>query len=422
MAPKNRIIIDTDPGVDDVLAILQALSSSPEDLEVVLLSVTYGNVPVTSCLRNVVALFHVLEKEMAWREANGKHLGFDALKAFKPLVAVGATNPLEEDELSADHFHGADGLHGVHTEHPYLTPGENWDAAFHGDQQSFSSSLFIPSREPAYKEILSLLRESPPNSTTIAAIGPLTNLALAAAEDVDTFLRVKEVVVMGGAIDLPGNITPMAEFNTYADPAATARVFALTSPSPKSTMPLAASLPPYPKDVKGKLKLTLFPLDITTPHRLFRRHFTERITPLLASGSPLAQWTEHFMSKTFDKIDSMKGPNSTSDAGLQLHDPMTIWYILTKEDTRWKSTPIPEDIRVEASGQWTRGMHVVDRRGFRKTMPKADNPDDLVVDEKLEDNGGWLAAGKGNRIHRIVQSPGKDVFGGVLIDNIFGLV
>ncbi|KAI8224352.1 hypothetical protein K4K54_005332 [Colletotrichum sp. SAR 10_86] len=91
-------------GVDDVLAILQALSSSPEDLEVLLLSVTYGNVPVASCLRNVVALFHVLEKEMIWREANGKHLGFDALKAFKPLVAVGATHPLEEDELAADHF------------------------------------------------------------------------------------------------------------------------------------------------------------------------------------------------------------------------------------------------------------------------------------------------------------------------------
>ncbi|KAI8205230.1 Bifunctional cytokinin biosynthesis protein [Colletotrichum sp. SAR 10_76] len=101
---RNRVIIDTDPGVDDVLAILQALSSSPEDLEVLLLSVTYGNVPVASCLRNVVALFHVLEKEMIWREANGKHLGFDALKAFKPLVAVGATHPLEEDELAADHF------------------------------------------------------------------------------------------------------------------------------------------------------------------------------------------------------------------------------------------------------------------------------------------------------------------------------
>ncbi|KAK2780562.1 inosine-uridine preferring nucleoside hydrolase [Colletotrichum kahawae] len=421
MAPKNRVIIDTDPDVDDVLAILQALSSSSEDLEVLMLSITYGNVPVTSCLRNVVALFHVLEKEMAWREVNGKHLGFDALKAFKPLVAVGATHPLEEDELAADHFHGADGLHGVHTEYPHLTPAENWDAAFHEDQQNYSSALFVPSREPAHKEILRLLRENPPNSITIAAIGPLTNLALAAAEDVDTFLRVKEVVVMGGAIDLPGNITPTAEFNTYADPVATARVFALTSPSPQSTMPLAASLPPYPTNLRGKLKLTLFPLDITTPHRLFRRHFTERIAPLLASGSPLAQWTEYFMSKTFDKIDSMKGPDNTSDAGLQLHDPLTIWYILTKEDTRWKSTPRPEDIRVEASGQWTRGMHVVDRRGFEKTMSKADDPEGLDLDEMLGDNGGWLAAGRGNRIDRIVQSPGKDAFAKVLMDSVFGL-
>ncbi|KAI8205231.1 hypothetical protein K4K52_004390 [Colletotrichum sp. SAR 10_76] len=185
-------------------------------------------------------------------------------------------------------------------------------------------------------------------------------------------------------------------------------------------MPLAASLPPYPKNLRGKLKLTLFPLDITTPHRLFRRHFTERITPLLASGSPLAQWTEYFMSKTFDKIDSMKGPDNTSDAGLQLHDPMTIWYILAREDIRWKSTPVPEDIRVEASGQWTRGMHVVDRRGFRKTTSKADDPHELDMDETLGDNDGWLAVGRGNRINRMVQSPGKDVLGKVLMDSIFG--
>lgn len=316
----------------------------------------------------------------------------------------------------------------MHDECPHLTPADAWKLAFEGADGAATSPLFTPSRQPAHREILRLLRESPPQTISIAAIGPATNLALAAAEDPLAFLRAKELVVMGGTFDLPGNITPVAEFNTYADPVAAARVFALTSPAPRSTMPPgggeSSSLPGYPARLPGRLNLVLFPLDITTPHRLHRKQFADRTAGLVEAGSPLAEWTAHFMSRTFAKIDSLSGAgdSAAADPGLQLHDPMTVWYVLTRDDPGWEIRG-PEDVRVETAGQWTRGMHVVDRRGFRKAVVDdgdlKEDEGDLVMDEMPGDTGGWLHVGGGNRVRRAVRSPGESVFGNVLLESIF---
>jgi inosine-uridine nucleoside N-ribohydrolase len=83
---------------------LLALASSPEDLEIMMISVTYGNVPLENCMRNVVGLFKVLGKEMDWRKAQGKPLGFENLRTFKPIVALGPEHALEDEILMADNF------------------------------------------------------------------------------------------------------------------------------------------------------------------------------------------------------------------------------------------------------------------------------------------------------------------------------
>ncbi|KAG9186779.1 hypothetical protein G6011_09887 [Alternaria panax] len=370
MAP-NKIIIDTDPGVDDILAMLLAFSAKSEELDILMLSLTFGNVEVKNCLRNVVTLFHYIEKERAWRKENGRPEGFETLNTRKPIVAVGAEEPLAEHMMVADFFHGVDGLGGIHLSHPHLSPEETWKSLFTPQPRNLTAEegaalqkvkekhkLFTPSLKPAHEVMLDLLRENEAGTVTIVAVGPLTNLALAAAKEPEVFLRVKEVVVMGGAIDAPGNMTPGAEFNTYADSIASARVFALTSANPHLTMPPAISnnkkqqLPPYPEKLSKRLTIKLFPLDTTELHVLPKAMYEDYINLKPIKGSPIAEWTSLFLDATFKKNASLNPQQDPTKAGLQLHDPLTIWYALCSGNSAWKFKE--EDVRVETSGQWTR--------------------------------------------------------------------
>ncbi|MCJ1428943.1 hypothetical protein MMC29_006854, partial [Sticta canariensis] len=128
---------------------------------------------------------------------------------------------------------------------------------------------------------------------------------------------------MGGAVSVPGNATPVAEFNTLADPTATARILALTSPNPASTMPPTVSqgafkgdgtrpqptiLPPYPPrdGVPWKiLKVIMFPLDLTQDHVLRRDEFNAKTQPLVEKGSPLAEWASAFLRATFETMEEL---------------------------------------------------------------------------------------------------------------------
>ncbi|KAJ5852512.1 Inosine/uridine-preferring nucleoside hydrolase [Penicillium soppii] len=420
----KKIIIDTDPGIDDVLALLLALSATPEEVEVLLISLTFGNIEVKNCLRNAVSMFHILEREMQWRRENGRPEGFGSLRAHRPILAVGAEDPLEDQKMLADYFHGTDGLGGIHASHPHLTATKAWEHLFTPTLDSEgieavtdctgpTDHSFTASKLPAHKEILRALRENEPDSVTLVAVGPLTNLALAAAEDPETFLRVKEVVVMGGAINEPGNVTPVGEFNAYADAVAAARVFALTSPNPHTTIPITMSdrLPPYPEKLSRQLTLRLFPLDITLRHNLSKGQFRKAITPLLEGGSPLAEWVDAFMGHTFKTLERLHMGHVGDDAELSLHDPVCVWYALTSEDPNWVyAANSPEDIRVDSLGQWTRGMCVIDRRNRHRIEGD---------EESSSDHGLWLSGRAGNRIWRMDGSPAEKNFGDVIIQRLF---
>ncbi|KKP02455.1 inosine-uridine preferring nucleoside hydrolase [Trichoderma harzianum] len=387
--------------------------------------------PNVCCLRNALALFHVIEKEIEWRKSTGRPEGFEVMKSHKPIVALGADRPLQDEIATAEHIHsadGADGLHNVHNTYSHLAPSDAWNDLFNGDaDDSVNSATYSPfftaSKVPAYKEMLRILKENLPDTISILVMGPLTNVALAAAEDPETFLKVKEVVVMGGAINVPGNVTPVAEFNTYADRVAAARLYALTLLVPASTMPPAsenfANLPAYPAKLSRRLKLTLLPLDITTRQTISRSVLNERIKPFINAGSPLALWIAHCLNGAIDGVANLVGDDV--ETGFSLPDVCTVWYAMMPNDPAWEIPDMPADISIETAGQWTKGMHmhIIDSRN-RSRQDQAvladseskpvDESNFITVEEGPGDPMGWLSHTRGNRLNRITSSPAGGVF------------
>ncbi|KAA8650826.1 hypothetical protein EYZ11_012214 [Aspergillus tanneri] len=422
----TRVIIDTDVGGDDMTAMLLAMAALPAVMEVVLLTAVWGNVNVEKGLKNIISMFHILSLEMDWRKKQGLPLGFEAFRSFKPLVSLGSGHALgkpvviEKDgfrEFSIPKYllcwkksnltymlqDGPDGLQNFYKLHPDLAPDDSWKSLFEDDVPSPKErpeyfNYFNASRLPAHKEIIRVLKENPPNTITVFALGPMTNIALAAAEDPEALLRMKELLVMGGAIDSPGNMSPVAEFNTFYDPVACARSFALSSRDPASTMPPAnyckIPLGPYPEKLSKQLTVKLFPLDITLTNCVDYDRFSKSIKPKLDAGSPLVTLVNTYLTGLYKK--------NTSDPCVVLHDPLPMWYALTENNTAWNLSS-PRDIRVETEGQWTYGMDVVDRRGEKR----ANGVNETEVDD---DTLGWLSAVRGNRIIQAMESPGADAF------------
>ena len=188
-----RIIIDTDPGQDDAVAILVALAS-PE-IEVLAITAVAGNVPLALTARNARVVC-----ELAGRPEVPVHAGCD--------------RPLARALVTAEHVHGKTGLDGADLPDPTMPLSD-----IH-----------------AVDAIVEHLRREPPGTVTLCPLGPLTNVAAALARAPDIAGRIARIVMMGGAYFEVGNVTPAAEFNVYVDPEAARAV--LASGVPTTVVPL----------------------------------------------------------------------------------------------------------------------------------------------------------------------------------------
>jgi purine nucleosidase len=243
MAARS-IIIDTDPGTDDAVAILLALAS-PE-LTVEGIAAVAGNVPLAVTERNARAIC-----ELAGRPDIGVYAGCPA--------------PISRAPITAEHFHGGEGLGTLALPAPLMALRAQHGVDFTVD----------------------VLRAAQPGSIDWCALGPLTNIAMALTKAPDIVSGVRELVLMGGASRALGNVTPAAEYNIHADPHAAEIVFA-------SGMPI-----------------TMIPLDVT--HQL--RSTPERIARITEIGSPVAAAVAELLQPTGAQPDA-------------LHDPCVIAYLL----------------------------------------------------------------------------------------------
>jgi inosine-uridine nucleoside N-ribohydrolase len=283
----RKVILDVDPGIDDAVALCLALFNPR--LEVVAVTAVGGNVGAEQATKNVQALLDQLDPPRL------------------PRVGM-AVEP--DDGLPADarHLFGPDGLGGA-----------NFQCAD------------LAHRHTSERVIIDAVRAAP-GEVSIVALGPLTNVARAFLRDPELPSLVHELVMMGGTIGGPGNVTPAAEFNIFCDPASARAVF--RSLVTKTLVPL---------DVTSQVVMNLdfledLPLEVTRVGRL-----TRKIVPYL-----FRSYRQHL-----------------AEEGIHLHDAIALLCTTSRELFDMKL--LAGD--VEVGGELTRGATVFDRRRLPQSRP-----------------------------------------------------
>jgi len=237
---KNRVIIDTDTGVDDALALIFALRS-PE-LEIEAITTVCGNVGAEKCARNARMVVELVRPE------------------FTPPVAAGEVKPLVRELFTAPEVHGTDGV------------GEITKMMLPNGTHKYPKPSIPLDKRPAPELIAELARKHG-SELTIITLGPLTNIARAIELDRKAMESVGEIVMMGGAFQVYGNTFLVAEFNIYVDPEAAAKTLEIEVP------------------------ITILPLDATEQVRLMRVELDELVK---ANPSKLAEFVRDVSSYYMD--------------------------------------------------------------------------------------------------------------------------
>jgi purine nucleosidase len=280
--------MDVDTGVDDALALLLALRSPELHLEAV--TTVAGNTSLEKATRNTRLVLDVAQAPALVR------------------VARGAARPLAHELVTADVIHGADGLGNV-------------------------TGVYPPPRHPLAAEgavdLLLEMIDRHREALTVIATAPMTNLARAARRDATIFCRVGEIVQMGGAIRVPGNVSPLAEYNLYVDPEAAAAVLA------------------------SGARLRLVPLDVTLQAALLR---SELRRLALERDSAVFQFVREITVLCMDAHQKFLGLD-----GIHLHDPAAVAAALDPTLFTWE--PVRLTVRTDEA-----------ERGRTLATPGANSP------------------------------------------------
>jgi purine nucleosidase len=276
----RRVIIDTDPGVDDAMAILLALNS-PE-LKVEALTVVPGNVDSKQGLENALKLVSLANR-------------------CDVVVARGAEHPLNQKLITAQYWHGPNGLAGVE-----LPPSK-----CHADSR-FGPDVII---EMVHKY---------PHELTLIPVGPLTNIALAVSKDPSIAGLAKDIVIMGGSIT-GGNVDGAAEANIYNDPEAAAIVF------------------------NAGWTVTMVGSDIGERTLMTRKSLNELQSSHGPENDFIAKLADYYLTRA----------EKSGYPGAAMYDPLAVGTVIDPTLVTLKNMHVD----VETKGEFTRGETVANRMG-----------------------------------------------------------